>query len=109
MIIMPQKCLTKHVFLQYSIKNVTTNTEYRLRIRAASKSLYTGRLIYGEFSEIASVRVQPNCDKFHEYNMRHTTSELSVGVLAGVVCAGVAFFLAALAFIVWRYLIIFLI
>lgn len=87
---------------QYSIKNMTTNAYYHIRIGASSKSLYTGRLIQGQLSETKAIHLHPNCDKAQMY-MPHTTSELSAGVVAGVICAAFAFLMAITAFILWRF------
>lgn len=90
------------LLLQISIKNVSTNTLYEISVSGASKSLYSNKLIEGKLSQPKTVHVHPNCDKIQEY-MRHTTSELSAGVVAGVVCAAFAFLLAITAFVLWRY------
>lgn len=45
--------------------------------------------------------MRTDCDKQQLY-MRHTTNELSAGMIAGVICAATAFILAVMAFILWR-------
>lgn len=89
------------MLLQTSIENVTTNAVYQVRIMASTLSNRTKRLVLGPSSEMKSVYVQSGCDKMQEY-MRHTTHELSAGVLAGVICASFAFLLAVSAFVLWR-------
>lgn len=49
--------------------------------------------------------MQTDCDKIQQY-MRHTTNELSAGMIAGVICAAIAFLLAVTLFIMWRYYLI---
>ncbi|XP_063928096.1 tyrosine-protein phosphatase 99A isoform X2 [Zophobas morio] len=90
-----------HLETSYSIENVTTNIEYQVRVQASSRSNRTRRIIKGPLSEPKPVFMRLDCDKMQEY-MRHTTHELSAGVLAGVICASFAFLLAVSAFILWR-------
>ncbi|KAK9718919.1 Fibronectin type III domain [Popillia japonica] len=92
---------TEHLDTSYSIRNVTTNTRYEIRLGASSRSSYTGRLLQGNFSKPMEVQMRTDCDKQQLY-MRHTTNELSAGMIAGVICAATAFILAVMAFILWR-------
>ncbi|XP_068916356.1 tyrosine-protein phosphatase 99A isoform X2 [Tenebrio molitor] len=91
----------EHLETSYSVENVTTNTEYQVQMQASSRSNRTKRIVKGPLSETKTVYMRSDCDKMQEY-MRHTTHELSAGVLAGVICAGFAFLLAVSAFILWR-------
>ncbi|KAB0798293.1 hypothetical protein PPYR_09286 [Photinus pyralis] len=91
----------EHLQTSYSIKNLTTDMLYHVQISAASYSHYTDKLIEGQLSEPKEVLVQSNCDKIQQY-MRHTTNELSAGMIAGVGCAAFAFLLSILAFFIWR-------
>ncbi|XP_071054817.1 putative receptor-type tyrosine-protein phosphatase mosPTP-1 isoform X3 [Onthophagus taurus] len=92
---------TEHLDSSYSIKNVSTNSNYEVRLAASSRSLYTGKLVYGLISDPVRVHMQVDCDKKQLY-MRHTTHELSAGMIAGVACAAMAFVLAVMAFVLWR-------
>ncbi|XP_044256980.1 tyrosine-protein phosphatase 99A isoform X3 [Tribolium madens] len=91
----------EHLETSYSVENVTTNTEYQVQVQASTRSNRTKRIVRGPLSEPKTVYMRSDCDKMQEY-MRHTTHELSAGVLAGVICASFAFLLAVSAFILWR-------
>ncbi|XP_044256979.1 tyrosine-protein phosphatase 99A isoform X2 [Tribolium madens] len=90
----------EHLETSYSVENVTTNTEYQVQVQASTRSNRTKRIVRGPLSEPKTVYMRSDCDKMQEY-MRHTTHELSAGVLAGVICASFAFLLAVSAFILW--------
>ncbi|XP_008200584.1 tyrosine-protein phosphatase 99A isoform X3 [Tribolium castaneum] len=92
---------TEHLETSYSVENVTTNTEYQVQMQASTRSNRTKRIVRGPLSEPKTVYMRSDCDKMQEY-MRHTTHELSAGVLAGVICASFSFLLAVSAFILWR-------
>ncbi|KAK9890036.1 hypothetical protein WA026_008843 [Henosepilachna vigintioctopunctata] len=92
---------TEHLETAYSIKNVTTDALYKVQLQASTRSNRTGRIIFGNASETKSIFMQVNCHQIEKY-LRHTTHDLSTGVLAGVVCAAFAFLLAVSAFIMWR-------
>lgn len=85
----------------FTVYNVTTDAVYKIQVQASTKSNRTGRIIYGNYSQPKSVFMQQNCEKIQEY-MRHTTHELSAGVLAGILCATLAFLLGISAFVMWR-------
>lgn len=89
------------ISLQYILPNVTTNAQYVVQVAASSKSLYSEDLIMGRLSEPKMIHMFPNCDKIQEY-MRHTTDEISAGMVAGIICAGFAFLLSISAFVLWR-------
>nr|XP_023025132.1 tyrosine-protein phosphatase 99A [Leptinotarsa decemlineata] len=79
----------------YVLKNVTPNANYKVQIQASSISNRTHRLIMGPM--LAShVYTSPISDK------TIPTSELSAGIIAGVLCAVLALLVAGLAFLVWR-------
>ncbi|KAF5300368.1 hypothetical protein FQR65_LT00989 [Abscondita terminalis] len=91
----------EHLQTSYAIKNVTMDMLYKVQVSAASYSQYTNKVIEGQPSEPKEVLVHSNCDKIQEF-MRHTTNELSAGMIAGVGCAAFAFLLGIFAFVVWR-------
>lgn len=92
------------LIFQFLVPNVTTNTEYNVRIAASSKSLYSDRLIQGKLSDPKEIRMFPDCEKIQEF-MRRNPGEISAGMVAGAICAGFAFLLAISAFVLWRLLI----
>ncbi|XP_017785982.1 PREDICTED: tyrosine-protein phosphatase 99A isoform X2 [Nicrophorus vespilloides] len=92
---------TEHLDTSYSIRNVSTNTRYKLMISASTRSIYSAKYIEGKISLPKYVNIQFDCDKIQPY-VRHTHSQLSAGMISGVVCAVVAFIFAIISFIVWR-------
>lgn len=92
---------TSILYFQFIVKNVTTDAVYKIQLQASTKSNRTGRIILGNISEHKSVFMQQNCEKLQEY--LHTTHELSTGVLAGILCATLAFLFAISGFVMWRW------
>lgn len=87
--------------LQISIKNLSINTLYEIRIAASSESSFIPKkFIRGNFSEPRKIFIQADCDKI--ISVAHSTSELSTGMIAGVICAALAFLLASTAFVLWK-------
>lgn len=89
------------VYFQYSRSNLTTNYVYEVRVTAASRSNYTGRLIVGNVSESEMISLKPNCQEVQRF-MKQSSSELGAGVIAGMICAVIAFLLAVTTFLLWK-------
>ncbi|CAH0561937.1 unnamed protein product [Brassicogethes aeneus] len=89
-------------YLEMSVSlNVTKNAAYQVKVRAATVSNYTNRIIMGDFSRIKTINVKPNCDRMEEF-MPQTTHDLRTGIIVGILCAGIAFIFAVLGFVFWR-------
>jgi receptor-type tyrosine-protein phosphatase gamma len=91
------------------LPNLTTNVMYEVKIRGATRSLFSPSKIYpGLFSESRKIFVALDCDRL---SLSHVQSgseifsqdiELSAGVVAAMVCASFAILLLVLAFVLWR-------
>ena len=87
------------------LPNLTTNAMYEVKIRGATRSLFSPSKIYqGLVSESRKIFVAADCDRlsspFSE-DFGHEI-ELSAGMVAALVCASFALILVLLAFILWR-------
>lgn len=97
------------VSLQMFLPNLTTNVMYEVKIRGATRSLFSPSKIYpGLFSESRKIFVALDCDRL---SLSHVQSgseiysqeiELSAGMVAAMVCASFALLLVILAFVLWR-------
>lgn len=91
------------------LPNLTTNVMYEVKIRGATRSLFSPSKIYpGLFSESRKIFVALDCDRL---SLSHVQSgseiysqeiELSAGMVAAMVCASFALLLVILAFVLWR-------
>lgn len=89
------------------LPNLTSNVMYEVKIRGATRSLFSPTKIYpGQFSEFRKILVAPDCDRIAapigegiNYNQE---IELSAGMVAALVCASFALILVLLAFVLWR-------
>jgi receptor-type tyrosine-protein phosphatase gamma len=91
------------------LPNLTTNVMYEVKIRGATRSLFSPSKIYpGLFSESRKIFVALDCDRL---SLSHVQSgseifsqeiELSAGMVAAMVCASFALVLVILAFVLWR-------
>jgi hypothetical protein len=91
------------------LPNLTTNVMYEVKIRGATRSLFSPSKIYpGLFSESRKIFVALDCDRL---SLSHVQSgseifsqdiEFSAGVVAAMVCASFAILLLVLAFVLWR-------
>ncbi|KAG8225883.1 hypothetical protein J437_LFUL006045, partial [Ladona fulva] len=83
------------------IPNVTIDTMYEIKVRGGSRSIFDpNKVILGEESEPKKVFVTKDCDKMQYFPVQKPT-DLSAGVIAGVVCAAFAIVLAVIAYILW--------
>ncbi|XP_076351055.1 putative receptor-type tyrosine-protein phosphatase mosPTP-1 isoform X2 [Tachypleus tridentatus] len=83
------------------IPNLTANTMYEIKVCGATRSIIQPNKLYkGLFSESRKVLLLGQCQTFA--NSPFVESNLSAGLIAGVLCASVAFILAILSIILWR-------
>ncbi|CAG9855546.1 unnamed protein product [Phyllotreta striolata] len=90
-----------HLETTYNYSRVEPNNEYKVQIRASTKSNHTHRLILGEFSAPSRVYISKDCDKVVDY-MSSSNNELGAGVIAGVLSVTLAIIAAGLAYLIWR-------
>jgi receptor-type tyrosine-protein phosphatase gamma len=91
------------------LPNLTTNIMYEVKIRGATRSLFSPSKIYpGAYSESRKIFVALDCDRISSpfgsegtENSSHEI-ELSAGMVAALVCASFALILVLLAFVLWR-------
>ncbi len=92
------------------LPNLTTKTMYEVKIRGATRSLFSPAKIYpGLFSESRKIIVDHDCDRLSSplgagddsYSIGPEI-ELSAGMVAALVCACFALILVLLAFVLWR-------
>ncbi|XP_015118557.1 tyrosine-protein phosphatase 99A-like isoform X2 [Diachasma alloeum] len=92
----------EHLNSGITIPNLTMNTMYELMVCAGTNSSINPHLtIRGNCSIPRSQLVARNCDKAPSL-MRHSTDELSAGVIAGMICACFAVTLTITALVLWR-------
>lgn len=91
------------------LPNLTSNAMYEVKIRGATRSLFSPSKIYpGLFSESRKIFVAQDCDRL---SLSHVQSvgeifghevELSAGVIAAMVCTSFAAILLLLSIVLWR-------
>ena len=102
------------------LNNLTTNTIYEIKIQAGTKSVVGKRVMhFGEFSKPRRILLQPGCEAMSKFSPRSTSGgslmdggnsiflvdlEEHIGVIAGVVCGTLGLLLAIFAFLLWRYI-----
>ena len=77
------------------INNLTTNTSYEVRVRAATQSLVGERKMHrGEWSEVKAVYLQPGCENLSQFVPAKTQDQIillnleeHLGTIAGIICA----------------------
>ena len=93
------------------LPNLTTKVMYELKIRGATRSLFSPTKIYpGQFSESRKIIVDHDCDRLSSPlgagigsgDEPYSEVELSAGMVAALVCASFALILVLLAFVLWR-------
>lgn len=85
----------------YVLKNVSSDAVYTVYLQASTLSSKTGKLVWGNVSEPKSISMPSHCDKVQE-KLELGAQGFSSGILAGILCATFAFFLAISSYILWR-------
>ena len=96
------------------INNLTTNTAYQVRVRAATQSLVGERRVHqGSWSEVKAVYLQPGCENLSQFVPAKTQNQIillnldeHLGTIAGIICAVLGILSLILAILLCRYLII---
>ncbi|CAH2003519.1 unnamed protein product [Acanthoscelides obtectus] len=91
----------EHIQLTYKLKDLKVNTVYKIQVQAASRSNRTGRIIGGAVSTPMEIILRKDCEEPMDYFTR-ATSELGVGILAGMLCASVGLFLTGLGYLIYK-------
>lgn len=100
--------LTEACCSQFLLPNLTEDTLYEVRLRAAARSLHRqSALLLSPYSPPLSAVARRRCVPAGDSTSgvwRHLSHSqpLDVGTIAGIVCACAAFLLALLALAIWR-------
>ena len=98
------------------LNNLTTNTIYNLKVRAATRSeVGEHKMHYGPFSNTQRLLLQPGCEAMRTFAPYEDSTrngkgssfllvdlEEHLGVIAGAVCGTLGLLLAVFAFMLWR-------
>ncbi|XP_055614290.1 neuronal cell adhesion molecule-like [Uranotaenia lowii] len=85
------------------LQNLTTDSSYELKIRAASISVINPhKVILGPFSDVRKITLQANCDQHHEPSLYHPYDDHDLIVLAGAVICCFGLLLIILAIVLWK-------
>ncbi|ETN67444.1 hypothetical protein AND_000745 [Anopheles darlingi] len=85
------------------IPNLTTNSVYEVKVRAASFSVINPKqIILGSYSEPRKISLQPNCEKAPLTSLRQAYDDYNLAVLAGIVFSCFVLLLIVLALILWK-------
>ncbi|XP_076316629.1 putative receptor-type tyrosine-protein phosphatase mosPTP-1 isoform X2 [Tachypleus tridentatus] len=83
------------------IPNLTANTVYEIKVCGATRSIIEPNKLYkGHFSDSRKVLLLSKCQTFT--NSPFVQSNVSAGLIAGVICASFAFLLAIVSITLWR-------
>ena len=84
------------------LPNLTTNLMYEVKIQGAVESkIFNNTMYKGDFSDSKMIFLEPGCTPVEEAESH--ILEVSAGVIAGVICAGFAVFLAVASYVLWRW------
>ena len=92
------------------INNLTTNTAYQVRVRAATQSLVGERRVHrGDWSEVKAVYLQPGCENLSQFVPAKTENQIillnldeHLGTIAGIICAVLGLLSVILAILLCR-------
>ena len=96
------------------INNLTTNTAYEVRVRAATQSLIGEKKVHqGEWSDTKAVFLQPGCENMQQFVPTKAEDQIillnleeHLGMIAGVICGVLGLLSLILAILLCRHLII---
>lgn len=91
----------EHLETTFSISNLSTNSVYNIQLAASTISFLTGRLITGPLSEQRSIFLTPKCDQNRSF-INDAAIELSIGMIAGLICSCIVITCAVIIFALWR-------
>ena len=95
------------------INNLTTNTAYEVKIRAATQSLVGVKKMHeGEWSDTKAVFLQPGCENLKQFVPGKSKDQIillnldeHLGMIAGIICGVLGLLSLILAILLCRYLI----
>ena len=93
------------------INNLTTNTEYEVKIRAATQSIVGLKKMHeGEWSDIKVVLLQPGCEHLKQFKPAKAEDRIillnldeHLGMIAGIICGVLGLLSLILAILLCRY------
>ena len=93
------------------INNLTTNTAYEVRVRAATQSLVGAKKVHdGQWSDITAVFLQPGCENLQQFKPAKTEDRIillnldeHLGMIAGTICGVLGLLSLILAILLCRY------
>ena len=94
------------------LNNLTTNSAYEVRVRAATQSLVGVKKVHeGEWSDTKAVFLQPGCENLKQFvpaedRIILLNLEEHLGMIAGIICGVLGLLSLILAILLCRYLII---
>jgi hypothetical protein len=105
--------LSHVLLLQMYINNLTTNTAYEVRIRAATQSpVGVKKMHEGEWSDTKVVFLQPGCEYLKQFIPAKAEDRIillnldeHLGMIAGIICGVLGLLSLILAILLCRYLI----
>ena len=94
------------------VNNLTTNTAYEVRVKAATQSLVGEKKIHeGEWSDIKAVFLQPGCENLQHFVPERTEDRIillnldeHLGMIAGIICGTLGLLSLILAILLCRYM-----
>ena len=92
------------------INNLTTNTAYEVRVRAATQSLEGAKVVHtGPWSEVRAVHLQPGCENMQQFSPSRAEDRIillnleeHLGLIAGVICSILGLLSLVLAILLCR-------
>lgn len=85
------------------IPNLTTNSVYEVKVRAASASVINPKqIILGSYSEPKKISLQLHCEKIPQPSQRQVYDDYNLAVLAGIVFSCFGLLLIVLSFLLWK-------
>ncbi|XP_054082198.1 tyrosine-protein phosphatase 99A isoform X2 [Zeugodacus cucurbitae] len=84
------------------LQNITTHTEYEVRVAAATLSIINPKkIVLGKYSEPRKISLHPNCEKIQS-QLRQSHNDYNLAVLVGIIFSCFGIVLIVMAFFLWR-------
>ncbi|XP_017484305.1 PREDICTED: tyrosine-protein phosphatase 99A-like, partial [Rhagoletis zephyria] len=83
------------------LQNLTTHTEYEVKVAAATLSIINPKkIVLGKFSETRKISLHPNCEKIQPL-LRQSHNDYNLAVLVGIIFSCFGIVLIVMAFFLW--------
>ncbi|XP_067618842.1 tyrosine-protein phosphatase 99A isoform X2 [Eurosta solidaginis] len=83
------------------LQNLTTHTEYEVKVAAATLSIINPKkIVLGKFSETRKISLHPNCEKILPL-LRQSHNDYNLAVLVGIIFSCFGIVLIVMAFFLW--------